>query len=60
MLVLDETDLESNEIKQLVSAGAEIKIINSMNNLTDEERKNGDNYLSFMKKFIEIIKTEVY
>lgn len=60
LLVLDETDIESSEIKELVSAGAEIKAINSMTNLTDEERKNGDNYLSFMKEFIEIIKTEVY
>ncbi len=60
LLVLGETDIESNEIKELIKAGAEIKTINSMNNLTDEERKNGDNYLSFMKEFIEIIKTEVY
>lgn len=60
LLILEGTDTETKEIKELISAGAEIKTVSSMVNLTDEKRENGENYLSFMKDFIEIIKTEVY
>lgn len=51
---------ENDKIKELVNTGAKIKYINPMVNLTDEERENNDNYITFMNAFIEAIKSEVY
>ena len=60
LFVLQGTDTTSKDIKDLVDSGAKIVTINSMVNLTDEERENDKNYMTFMKEFIDAIKTEVY
>ncbi|MFA7121604.1 MAG: zinc ABC transporter substrate-binding protein [Bacilli bacterium] len=60
LFVLQGTDTTSKDIKNLVNNGATIVTINSMVNLTDEERENDQNYMTFMKEFIDAIKTEVY
>jgi len=60
LFVLQGTDTTSKDIKNLVNNGATIVTINSMVNLTDEERENDKNYMTFMKEFIDAIKTEVY
>ena len=51
---------ETEDIKNLVQSGATISYVNPMVNLTDEQRNNGDNYITFMNAFIETIKAEVY
>ncbi len=60
VFILNGTDEEDEDIKSLVSNGATISTINKMANITDEDRKNGLDYITFMKNFIEAIKTEVY
>lgn len=60
LFILQGTDETNKDIVDLVASGASIITINTMVNLTDEERANGDNYITFMKEFIEAIKTEVY
>ncbi len=60
IFVLDSTNLETEEIEAMTSLGAEIKTVHSLVNLTDEERDEGENYMSFMKAFLEAIKAEVY
>ncbi len=60
LFVFPQTDLTNKDIKELIENGATIVVVNSMINLTDEERENGKNYLVFMKEFIAAIKTEVY
>ncbi|MDD4706211.1 MAG: zinc ABC transporter substrate-binding protein [Bacilli bacterium] len=60
LFVLQGTDTISKDIKDLIDNGAKIVTINSMVNLTDEERENDKNYMTFMKEFIDAIKTEVY
>ena len=59
LFVLKGTN-ESEEIKDLVKNGGTLSYINPMVNLTDEERKNRDNYVTFMNSFIEALKAEVY
>ena len=60
LFVLQGTDTTSKDIKNLENNGATIVTINSMVNLTDEERENDQNYMTFMKEFIDAIKAEVY
>lgn len=60
LFVLQGTDLENEDIKSLIDSGANVVTIHTMVNLTDEERNEGDNYVTFMKEFIDSIKTEVY
>lgn len=59
LFVLKGTET-NKDMSELVESGANIVIINNMVNLTDEERASGDNYITFMKAFIDAIKTEVY
>lgn len=60
LFILQGTDPTNKDIKDLIDSGATIVTINTMVNLTDEERENGKNYMIFMKEFIDAIKTEVY
>ncbi len=60
LFVLNSVDEADTEISSLVNSGATLSKINPIINISDEERKNGDDYLIFMKNFIEAIKTEVY
>lgn len=50
----------SETIENIKKSGAEIKTLNTLTNLTSEQRKNGDNYVSLMKSNIELIKEEIY
>lgn len=60
LFVLSGTNEKDENIEALVNNGATVSIINKMVNINDEERRNGSDYISFMKAFIEAIKTEVY
>lgn len=50
----------SETIETLKSAGAEIKVLNTMTILSSEQRESNDNYETLMKANIEMIKEEVY
>ena len=50
----------TDTIEELKNAGAEIKVINTMVNLTEEERNSHENYITLMKENIELIKEEIY
>ena len=51
---------ETETIKNLVSKGAKRIEIPTMITLTEEQRKNNNDYIILMKDFIEKIKSEVY
>ena len=50
----------SDTIEELKKSGAEIKIINTMTNLTSEEREIKEDYVTLMKQNLELIKEEIY
>ena len=50
----------SDTIEELKNAGAEIKVINTMTNLTTAQRNNHDTYVNLMKENLELIKEEIY
>lgn len=60
LFVLNSDDEENEVIKSLVDNGATLSKINPIINISDEERKNGDDYITFMKNFLDAIKKEVY
>ncbi len=60
LFALDTSDINTDDVKSLIDLGAEIITIHSLVNLTDQQRQDGDNYMTFMKTFLEAIKTEVY
>ncbi|MDD2504742.1 MAG: zinc ABC transporter substrate-binding protein [Bacilli bacterium] len=60
LFILNTTDEEEKNITSLVNNGATIVRINPMINITDEERKEGIDYIAFMKDFLDAIKKEVY
>lgn len=51
---------ETDFIKELISLGAEKKVLKSMTVLTEEDIKNGATYKTMMRDNIEDIKKEVY
>ena len=51
---------ETNDIKELVKAGATIVEVPNLYTINDDQRKNKQDYLYFIKNMIENIKTEVY
>ena len=51
---------ETETIKALKEAGAEIKVIKSLNHLTEEEVEQKITYQSLMDENIELIKAELY
>lgn len=55
-----EKGKESENVKKLVSAGAQVIYINSIETLTDEERTNKVTYQTIMTEFIDNIKKETY
>ena len=55
-----EKGKESENVKKLVSAGATVIYINSIETLTDEERANKVTYQTIMTEFIDNIKKETY
>ena len=57
MLEGDET---TDKVNALKAAGAHTVTINSLSNLTDEERNNNVDYKTIMEDFIEALKQEVY
>ncbi len=44
----------------MTDAGAKLAEINPMYTLTDDEIKNGTDYINVIKSFIDTIKEEVY
>lgn len=60
LFILSESNEEDENIVNMTSSGATISVINKMANISDEERRDGANYISFMNDFIEAIKSEVY
>jgi zinc transport system substrate-binding protein len=55
-----DTDTATDKVNALTAAGAHIVKINSLSNLSDEERNSGENYETIMEAFIEALKQEVY
>ena len=51
---------ENDNVKELVSAGATVVDVPNLYTINDEQRKNKQDYLYFVKNMIENIKTEVY
>lgn len=51
---------ENDTIKSMTDAGAKLIEVNPMYTLTDEEIKNGTDYINVIKSFIDTIKEEVY
>ncbi|MDD4187521.1 MAG: metal ABC transporter substrate-binding protein [Bacilli bacterium] len=60
LFILSGSNQEDEDIVNMVSSGASIRVINKMANISDEERKEDLDYITFMKDFIEAIKSEVY
>lgn len=50
----------SKTIEELKNAGAEIKTLNTLTNLTSEQREKSENYVTLMKENIELLKEEIY
>ena len=53
------TDEETDNVKTLVDLGAKKIVINSMKNLTEENKTNKVTYETIMNDLIENIRTEV-
>lgn len=53
-------DEQTNNINELIKAGATIVEVPNLYTINDEQRKNKQDYLYFIKNMIENIKTEVY
>ena len=53
------TDEETENVKTLVSLGATKVVINSMNNLTEDNKTNKVTYETIMNDLIENVRTEV-
>ncbi|NLL01546.1 MAG: zinc ABC transporter substrate-binding protein [Mollicutes bacterium] len=60
LFIISDTDENNENIQTLINNGAKITRINKMDNISDEDRKNDNDYMTFMKDFIEAIKGEVY
>lgn len=58
LFVRDSEEI-SDVMNELKNNGATISVVPTMMTLTDENRKNNDNYLSIMQEFIESIKNAV-
>ena len=57
-IMMANTDEKTDLINDLVNNyGAKIITINTMTNLTTEDRENNLNYITFMKEYIENIRT---
>ena len=56
----EENTLYTKAIQEVKSAGAEIKILNTITLLTSEQRENKDNYVTLMKENIELLKEEIF
>lgn len=53
-------DEENKNVKDLANAGATVINVPNLYTINDEQRKNKQDYLYFVKNMIENIKTEVY
>lgn len=60
IFVLEDYDKKNEDIKALVGHGAKTIEVKTMTNLTEEEYKNGTDYIKLMNNFIESIKMETY
>ena len=56
-----ENDEINNTIQQIIdSTGVETKVFRKVDNITDQERDNKEDYLSIMNQNIDAIKAELY
>ena len=61
IFVTDEEGLLYSEtIQDVKSAGAEIKVLNTITTLSSKQRESKDNYVTLMKENIELLKEEIY
>lgn len=56
-LLVENTETTNDIISEMTSAGASSVIVNMMNTLTEENRKNNDTYFTIMNNFINNLKT---
>ena len=56
----EENTLYTSTIQNVKSAGAEIKVLNTMTTITTDQRNAKEDYITFMKQNIELLKEEVY
>ena len=56
----EETDPYSETIQDVKNSGAEIKVLNTITLLTNEQRNTKEDYISLMKENIELLKEEIY
>lgn len=59
VFVLDNTE-ETDTIKRLVNAGAKVVYLDSLANLTTEEREAKEDYIKIMNDNMDLIKEELY
>ena len=56
-IFMKDTDIKTELIENLINDyDAKVVIVNTMSTLTDENVKNGDNYISIMNEFLENIR----
>jgi zinc transport system substrate-binding protein len=58
LFILDRDNV-AGAIQDLKNSGAQIIVVNTMTTLSDENRKNNDNYLTIMQEFMENVKNAV-
>lgn len=56
-LLVENTETTNDIISEVTTAGASTVIVNMMNTLTEESRKNNDTYFTIMNTFINNLKT---
>lgn len=60
-LFMVEYDEQSDIVKRVIEeSGCEVKTFRKIDNITDQERDNKDNYITIMNKNIEALQDEVY
>ncbi len=63
VFVTDEEEAKetyTDTINKIKEAGAELKVINTMTNLTTNQKNNNEDYNSLMRENIEMLKEEIY
>ena len=50
----------TDTINKVKEKGVELKVINTITLLDSEQKNNNDDYISIMKKNIELLKEEIY
>ena len=56
-LLVENTETTNDLINQITSNGGETVVVNMMNTLTEEDRKNNETYFTIMNDFITDLRT---